>query len=1115
MTAAHPIEPAPFDILGPLPEGCTTTVLEASAGTGKTFTVGALVARYVAEGVATLDEMLVITFGRAASQELRERVREQLVAAERALAEPSRIAPADELLKYLASADVELRHKRITDALAGFDGATIATTHQFCQLVLRSLGVAGDTDSRAQLVESLDDLVVEVTDDLYLRQFGSDSEPPQFDRSAALRLARAAVGDPLAVLAPSDAEPGSKARVTVDFAHDVRDEVERRKHRRGVLSYDDLLSRLANALVEDDAPARERMRQRWKVVLVDEFQDTDPVQWDVLDRAFTAHATLILIGDPKQAIYAFRGGDVVAYLKAAGTAASRSTLATNWRTDAPLVDALQKLSRGAELGDTRITVLGVEAHHQQSRLVGAPASAPFRLRQLRAADFPTGRDGTVRIDALREHIAVDLASDVARLLGSGATFEGRPIAAGDVALLFSSVKRVDAVRAALAEHHIPSVVAGGSNVMLSRAADEWLALLEALEQQRTNRVRAVALTSFVGESPLSLDAGGDALADQVAERIRGWLDLFRTRGVAAVHEAARAAGLSGRVLAQPDGERLVTDLEHLGQLLHETARRNRLGLPALLEWFRAERRDALASTERTRRLDTDAAAVQLLTIHGSKGLQYPVVYLPHFFDCYVPDPAELLFHDESGTRRLDLARSPDAMRRARAENAGEELRLTYVALTRAQSQVVTWWGPSQNAAHSGLSRLLFGRPAGQSAVQERIQVPTDFEASAALTAWQEAGALSLELSTREPGPVLAAGHGPGRVAVRRFTRSLDTNWRRTSYSGLIRAEDRVVSTAVDVEPEVPGTVDEGAESVEGGFETVAEASFSAPDLVDVLSPMADLPAGATFGSLVHGVLEHADPQAPDLRAELRRHIDDQRRWWSVETGSEELSEALLPMQHTRLGPLAGGLRLVDIGLRDRLRELDFEFPLVGGDRPVRRLPEVHLDGIAGVLRRHLVAEDPMRVYADRLESPSLGGQVLRGYLSGSIDVVLRVPLRPGSTDHRYVVVDYKTNKLGDPERPLAALDYTPALMTEAMLHSHYPLQALLYSVVLHRYLRWRLTGYDPERHLGGILYLYVRGMCGPETPEVDGQPCGVFAWHPPAAMVLELSDLLAGEVLTT
>jgi exodeoxyribonuclease V beta subunit len=149
----------------------------------------------------------------------------------------------------------------------------------------------------------------------------------------------------------------------------------------------------------------------------------------------------------------------------------------------------------------------------------------------------------------------------------------------------------------------------------------------------------------------------------------------------------------------------------------------------------------------------------------------------------------------------------------------------------------------------------------------------------------------------------------------------------------------------------------------------------------------------------------------------------------------------------------------------------------------------------------------MRAYAERLENPSLGQQLLRGYLSGSIDVVLRVGEEP-----RYLVVDYKTNRLGTPDEPLTALDYTPAAMSEAMLHSHYPLQALLYSVVLHRYLRWRQPGYDPERHLGGVLYLYVRGMCGPETPMVDGNPCGVFSWHPPAAMVVELSDLLDGRL---
>ena len=965
------MHPTPFDILGPLPADASTTVLEASAGTGKTYTVGALVARYVAEGVATLDQMLVITFGRAASQELRERVRDQLVAAERALADPASVDPSDELLTHLVGADVPERRRRIGDALAGFDGATIATTHQFCQLVLRSLGVAGDTDSRAELVESLDDLVVEVTDDLYLQRFGALTDPPPFDRALALRLARAAVDDPQATLSPLDAEPGTDAALRVDFASAVRREVERRKHLRGVLSYDDLLSRLASALEADDAPARQRMRQRWEVVLVDEFQDTDPVQWDVLDRAFTGQATLVLIGDPKQAIYAFRGGDVVTYLRAAGTASTRHTLATNWRSDAGLVSGLQTLTRGAELGDPEIRVLDVEAHHRESRLVGSPTDAPLRVRLLRASEFQTGRDGTVRIDLLREQIAHDLAADVARLLASGATYDGEPIGAGHVALLLSSVKRVEQIRAALLAHGIPSVVGGGSSVMLSRAADEWLTLLEALEQQRTNRVRAVALTSFVGETPQSLDAGGDALADGVAERIRSWLDLFRTRGVAAVHEAATAAGLPGRVLARPDGERLMTDLDHLGQLLHETARRQRLGLPALLEWFRAERREAFASTERTRRLDTDAAAVQILTIHGSKGLQYPVVYLPHFFDCYVPEPSELLYHDESGARRLDLAGTPDAVRRARSEDAGEELRLTYVALTRAQSQVVTWWGPSRNAAHSGLSRLLFGRSEGEASVPGRVQVPSDFEALAALTAWQEAGAIALEMSTRAPAPVLEARPAAAALDVRRFMRTLDTDWRRTSYSGLIRAEEQLATTAVEVEPEVPGTVDEDDQTVaeEGPLGARLETSVSRDGPV---SPMADLPAGATFGSLVHAVLEHTDPHAADLAAELRRHVVEQLRWWSVDAAPDELAEALVPMQHTPLGPLVGDLRLADIGLGDRLRELDFEFPLVGGDRPDDGLPDVQLRAVADVLREHLAADDPMRAYAERLESPSLG-----------------------------------------------------------------------------------------------------------------------------------------------
>jgi exodeoxyribonuclease V beta subunit len=1098
----------PFDILADLPTG--TTMLEASAGTGKTYAIGALVTRFIAEDAATLEQMLVLTFGRAASQELRERVRAQLVEAEAALADPDAARARGGLLAHLADLpDTEAVRRRISAALASYDAATIATIHQFCQVVLKSLGVAGDTDARAELVEDLSDLVTEVVDDLYLTRFAGTARPP-FGRDVALTVARAAMADPQAE--PVATGSGDAAQVRLQFARDVLAEVERRKRRLGILSYDDLLSRLATALEEPDSPARDRMRARWKVVLVDEFQDTDPVQWSVLDSAFSRHATMVLIGDPKQAIYAFRGGDIQSYLAARETAGTMRTLAQNWRSDAPLVKALQVLTRNVELGDPRIVVHDVAAAHEGRRLAGAPYDAPLRLRRVDGELLGVNAKGQVGIGALRRHIARDLAHDVAALLGAKPQFDGRQLQAGDVAILMSSVRptQIQPFRDALAECGIASVVTSGSSVLLSDAAADWQTLLEALEQPATTRrVRALGLTAFGGLTAADLDAQGDDATDRLADLVRGWLDLFRTRGIAAVHEAIVAGGLDARVLARPEGERLLTDLDHLAQVLHEIARRDRLGLPALLAWLRAERAVADKSSERTRRLDTDAAAVQILTIHGSKGLQYPVVYLPTLFNSWSPEtPEAVLFHTDLGRRCLDVGgnASPDTTRRSAAEDCAEELRLTYVALTRAESQVVAWWGPSAGATGSGLTRIVLGRSLDEAEVPDAVPLPPAAEVDSRLQAWADAGAFALESSVVAPGVVRLPSAPPPDLAVRTLDRDIDNTWQRTSYSGLIRVEEQAAALAPESEPEIEGTVDEPG--VDDGDAPATPASELSDD---VPSPMADLPAGATFGSLVHGVLEHADPQADDLAAELLARVREQQQWWSVDASAEAIAAALLPMQLTSLGPLAGGLRLADIGRSDRLCELDFEIPLAGGDLR-HDPPDVRLADLAGVLRAHLAADDPMLAYADQLASPALGGQRLRGYLSGSIDVVLRVPddAAPGAV--RYLVVDYKTNLLGERGTALTARDYRPEALTAAMLHSHYPLQALLYSVVLHRYLRWRQPGYDPERHLGGILYLYVRGMCGPETPEVDGQPCGVFAWRPPVAMLLEISALLDAEV---
>ena len=259
-------------------------------------------------------------------------------------------------------------------------------------MVLKSLGVAGDSDTGVTLVESLDELVTELVDDLYLRHFGQERDDPLLSYADALNLAREVVKHPATELRPKGADPDSRAAMCVNFAKDVLAELEIRKRQRGILGYDDLLTRLKDALAADDSPAQLRMHQRWPIVMVDEFQDTDPVQWEVIHRAFTTRSTLILIGDPKQAIYAFRGGDIVTYLSAAQSAGVQKTLATNWRSDGDLVQRLQVILRGAALGDPRIIVHPVEAHHTGSRLSGAPSDAPVSAADRASRSVPPQRN---------------------------------------------------------------------------------------------------------------------------------------------------------------------------------------------------------------------------------------------------------------------------------------------------------------------------------------------------------------------------------------------------------------------------------------------------------------------------------------------------------------------------------------------------------------------------------------------------------------------------------------------------------------------------------------------------------------------------------------------------
>jgi exodeoxyribonuclease V beta subunit len=428
--------------------------------------------------------------------------------------------------------------------------------------------------------------------------------------------------------------------------------------------------------------------------------------------------------------------------------------------------------------------------------------------------------------------------------------------------------------------------------------------------------------------------------------------------------------------------------------------------------------------------------------------------------------------------------------RNNSEEFGEDLRLLYVALTRAQAQVTAWWAPSpKNTPCAPLHRLLFtDDPAVD--VAERVSVPGASKAFARASVRAVPGCLSVAVVPDGPA---ATWRRPGTavtdLAAAALHRTLDTSWRRTSYSALT-AGVHDATPVIGSEPEVADKDDEPVTPVEAG---------TAPQLREVPSPMAALPGGASFGTLVHAVLERVDTSS-DLAGEVRGHVFAQHaRLGPADVDPVQLTEALLPPLRTPLGVLVGGRSLADIAPADRLAELDFELPLRGGDRPNGTSA---LHELSGSLRRHLPPTDPLRAYADLLDDPALGDASLRGYLNGSIDAVLRA-------DGRFVVVDYKTNRLGVPDEPLTAWDYRTAAMAEAMLLAHYPLQALLYQVALHRYLRWRLPSYDPGEHLGGVLYLFLRGMCGPGVAFADDSVPGVFAWQPPPALVVEVSDLLA------
>ena len=743
--------PTQFDLLGPLPSG--HLAIEASAGTGKTYALAALATRFLAEREVSTSDLLIVTFTRAATSELRARVRERLVDAAAHLEHGG--DTDDPLLVQLAATEREIRLGRLQRAVTEFDAATITTIHGFATQVLATLGITSGADPDATMVDDSAQLAAECcADELAAAALQRDDLPTS---KILVHRTRTAINIPGLRLAPGPEQEGVATPSDLLLADLVTRSIERMRTRRraaATLSFDDVLVELAAALQDPTAAAT--LRNRFRVALIDEFQDTDPVQWDIFRSMFPDPAdtdtALVLVGDPKQSIYAFRGANVHTYLSAVtGSGSARPpTLGTNWRSDAAVLDATSTLLRGATFGDPRITFTEVAPApaHVDQRIVdadGTPLPA-LDLRLALADDIERTTKGQIASPDARAAIDADLVGRINELLdGAHIPAEDAPgvvraVQPSDIAVLVRSNEDAIKIRDALRLRGIPAMLARGGSVLESPGADQWRWLLDAMSRPSDPvRARTFALSWFGGRSADWVAAADDddlvALQEQLAE----WVTVLAERGVTDFQRRLWSdTDVVARVLARPDGDRELTDLEHVAELLGTGAgdqHQSVAGLLSILDAPAPEEIDADVDRDQAaRRVESEAKAVHVMTVWVAKGLEFPIVCVPTMWSSghatpIVPDP-----EGPDGARMYDLASKPwpdaaaskERKALAEAEALGEHLRLLYVALTRARHQTIVWWTSVSTASKSGLTRVLFARDdqrcAGPRAVR-RVEVP--------------------------------------------------------------------------------------------------------------------------------------------------------------------------------------------------------------------------------------------------------------------------------------------------------------------------------------------------------------------------------------------------------
>lgn len=1174
---------------GDLPQG--RFAIEASAGTGKTYSLTALVARYVAEWGVRPEQLLMVTFTRVAAADMSHRTRLQVRNLATALRmavespEPEETEGLDSWMKAVITSDPEenvQRLQRLETFLSSYDETTITTIHGFFQIILSRAGLSGPIHGDVTLVEDFSETVRQVVTDLVIGEF-AENPSLLLDESGSERQEKS-VRDELVTAVrtvfsnlgiriepecdPSDfdtplAELPVHKRWAVLVTRAVR-EVQDRMERSDLLSFDRLISEVLH-LIEgpDGAAMATALREQFRVVLVDEFQDTDHMQWRILWRAFGqatengTNSAFGTVGDPKQAIYRFRGADIEAYRAAVNGVEQSSALTTNFRSSERLIDAVNKVFAGTRFGADDIVYRSVGSRPDTSSegVIDSPALeirwAPFseelgsavsagkNKAEKEAREAGLLDKWNLNTAGAVEAIYADVVREIASLLQGGRLVDkkgtARPIRPGDIAILVPKNSQADRMFTVLSLAGIPAVRYRSQSVFESRAAQDWQILLEALcFPTHSGYVRACMVSAFgdttIEQMTVRTEEEATSAVQEWQRRCAEWAERLQREGLAALYHHIRSGrGLEPALASRLGGERLLTDLDHIAEVL---SRRPNLQRGATAADCRQElttlRQDGSSIEEYQRRIENDEDAVHVATVHFSKGLEYPIVFLPVMFQS--GKAQQPWVYNMDGQRCVDVAHKvswtgPDENSTpkfreelsARAD-LGDAMRKLYVAATRAELKLVVYWTGVTGASKSALGRVLFGRDAdGAIEIDPERDVPIVRDVRSNATVESElrrlAGpGLSMEIIAIEPTTEIPMGLWSPTldsvtVGEARLTRSeplARQTWRKWSYSSLVAGRHEGWSGRHDDrrpgadEPNEAGENDsiESPDSSGGG-------GTSAESLPLILFP--DASKGNYFGSMVHTLFERLDPSHPEfeshLAVELSRHT-----WTWPEELVPDLTEALVQATRTPLGPIFGDRSLSMIPARDRLAEAKFDLRLPHTD-------SIDLRRILDLLEHHLPEGDPFRTYGNlwTKSTPKISGS-----LYGEIDAVFRVVGTDGTPS--FIVSDYKTNLLhggrGLETLPVdrALSRYSPDHLVRAMESNDYVVQALLYSVALHRYLGMRMPAYDPERHLGGVAYLFLRGMIGPETPRSStGQPYGVFTWRPPVALIAAVDDLFALE----